>query len=135
MSIIGHSNGHANGSNGHSNGTNGSTKTPYEKFATGLEVPAPYGTISCKLWCEDGNASWTPGKTYFPISMAMVGITLSLHVGVEKIIALHGWQDNCGTFDELIPLITTKAVIVAVDFPGHGRSSHLPVGIPYSDLK
>ena len=50
-------------------------------------------------------------------------------------IALHGWQDNSGTFDAVIPLLRLRnhLRIVAIDLPGHGLSSHCPKGI-YSDL-
>lgn len=48
--------------------------------------------------------------------------------------ALHGWQDNCGTFDAMIPKLPENYYIVAIDFPGHGLSSHLPAGSPYNDI-
>lgn len=48
-------------------------------------------------------------------------------------LALHGWQDNCGTFDKLIPLLPDHYYVVAIDFPGHGWSSHLPKGTFYND--
>lgn len=47
---------------------------------------------------------------------------------------MHGWQDNCGTFDKLIPLLPDYYYVVAIDFPGHGWSSHLPKGTFYNDI-
>ncbi|MCS5712614.1 alpha/beta fold hydrolase [Candidatus Berkiella aquae] len=44
-------------------------------------------------------------------------------------LALHGWLDNAGTFDRLAPLLKTSH-IVAIDFPGHGFSSHKPMACP-----
>lgn len=46
-------------------------------------------------------------------------------------LALHGWQDNCGTFDRLIPLLPADIPILAIDLPGHGKSSHYPKGMQY----
>lgn len=46
----------------------------------------------------------------------------------QPIVAIHGWQDNAGTFDKLIPLLPSNVAILAIDLPGHGLSSHLPSG-------
>jgi len=44
-------------------------------------------------------------------------------------------QDNAGTFDRLLPLLDLKSMyVLCVDLPGHGLSSHLPPGVPYTDL-
>ncbi|XP_065361608.1 serine hydrolase-like protein [Calliphora vicina] len=50
---------------------------------------------------------------------------------VRPILALHGWQDNLGTWDRLIPLLPQHIGILCIDFPGHGRSSRYPNGITY----
>ena len=46
----------------------------------------------------------------------------------HKILALHGWLDNCRSFHLLAPSLVTKlqgsAEIIALDLPGHGWSSH-----------
>lgn len=64
----------------------------------------PLGTIAAKVWGpEDG----------------------------RPVLAMHGWQDNCGTFDKLIPLLSEKLRIVAFDFLGHGYSSHKGPGQTY----
>lgn len=44
---------------------------------------------------------------------------------------MHGWQDNCGSFDPLIQLLPDKRPVLAIDYPGHGYSSHLPKGQIY----
>lgn len=46
-------------------------------------------------------------------------------------LAIHGWQDNCGTFDRLIPLLPEGLSVLAIDLPGHGKSSHYPKGMQY----
>ena len=38
---------------------------------------------------------------------------------------LHGFSDNCGSFDCLLPLFPPNQKIIAIDIPGHGFSSHL----------
>ncbi|KAI4460453.1 epoxide hydrolase [Holotrichia oblita] len=49
----------------------------------------------------------------------------------RPIVAFHGWQDNCGTFDTLIPLLPKHIPYLALDCPGHGFSYKLPAGVPY----
>lgn len=47
------------------------------------------------------------------------------------ILGFHGFQDNAGTFDRLVPYLSNSLYFVAVDLPGHGMSSHMPLGLPY----
>lgn len=51
---------------------------------------------------------------------------------VRPILSLHGWQDNAGTFDNLIPRLPMHLSFLALDLPGHGLSSRLPDGEYYS---
>ncbi|XP_020292641.1 probable serine hydrolase isoform X2 [Pseudomyrmex gracilis] len=41
----------------------------------------------------------------------------------QPIVALHGRQDNSGSFDKLMPLLPNISVL-CLDLPGHGLSSH-----------
>lgn len=50
----------------------------------------------------------------------------------KPIICLHGWQDNAGSFDRLIPLLPKDYSYLAIDFLGHGRSSWIAKGVPYN---
>lgn len=50
---------------------------------------------------------------------------------VKPFICLHGWQDNAGTFDRLIPLLPQQFSYLSLDFPGHGKSSWQPHGVSY----
>ncbi|CAK1550665.1 unnamed protein product [Leptosia nina] len=69
-----------------------------------VKIPVPWGNIVAKLW---GNENKRP------------------------LLAIHGWQDNCGVWDPLASLISDKVPILAIDMPGHGFSSWLPPGIVY----
>jgi len=50
-----------------------------------------------------------------------------------RILALHGWQDNSGSFDLLAPMIVKASPVpiqvVCLDFAGHGRSDHRRNGV------
>ena len=71
-----------------------------------LRLPLPYGHLAAKEW---GNPNGLP------------------------VLAVHGWLDNAGSFDPLIPYISKphNLHIVAIDEPGVGFSSHKPPGSEY----
>ncbi|CAN9510474.1 unnamed protein product [Ophioblennius macclurei] len=69
-----------------------------------LSVPVPWGEIRGKSWGPDGG---------YPV------------------LCLHGWADNCGSFDGLIPLLPKECRFLAMDLAGHGFSSHRPPGVRY----
>lgn len=52
----------------------------------------------------------------------------------RPILLVHGYSDNAGTFDTLIPLLPNEFSYLAIDFPGHGFSSHLPKGCFYHSI-
>jgi pimeloyl-ACP methyl ester carboxylesterase len=39
-------------------------------------------------------------------------------LSINPILCLHGWLDNAGTFDRLIPLLPREFSYLAIDFPG-----------------
>ncbi|XP_065332861.1 probable serine hydrolase isoform X2 [Cloeon dipterum] len=65
-----------------------------------VRIPVPWGHIAGKKWGEPEEI---------------------------PVIAIHGWRDNAGTFDTLAPLL--KFNFLAIDLPGHGLSSHIPIGV------
>nr|XP_021150721.1 serine hydrolase-like protein 2 isoform X3 [Columba livia] len=72
-----------------------------------LKFPVPWGHVAAKAWGpSDGH----------------------------PVLCLHGWLDNANTFDKLIPLLPRDYYYVAMDFSGHGWSSHRPAGSPYHFL-
>ncbi|VVC25371.1 Alpha/beta hydrolase fold-1,Alpha/Beta hydrolase fold [Cinara cedri] len=66
-----------------------------------ISIPVPWGHIAAKTWG---------------------------HPLATRVLCLHGKQDNCGTFDRLIPLLRQGFYFVCIDIPGHGHSSHFPPG-------
>ncbi|KAJ3642706.1 hypothetical protein Zmor_025464 [Zophobas morio] len=72
-----------------------------------IKIPVPWGHVAGKWW----------GPT-----------------DIRPILAIHGWQDNCGTFNRLLPLITQDVGFLAIDLPGHGYSSHIPDGFYYHNI-
>ncbi|KAL1116218.1 hypothetical protein AAG570_005713 [Ranatra chinensis] len=44
---------------------------------------------------------------------------------VQPILALHGWQDNAGTWEPLLKMMPGHLSVLALDLPGSGLSSHL----------
>ncbi|XP_076306495.1 serine hydrolase-like protein [Tachypleus tridentatus] len=69
-----------------------------------IQIPLPYGHLAVKDW---GPPDGLP------------------------VLALHGWLDNAGSFDTLIPLLLSDLRVIALDLPGHGLSSHKPPGSTY----
>jgi len=70
-----------------------------------VRIPAPWGHIAGRWY---GNPKERP------------------------ILAIHGWLDNLGTFDRLIPLLPDYIGVLCIDLPGHGRSSSIQPGMHYS---
>lgn len=50
--------------------------------------------------------------------------------GGPRVIALHGWLDNAGSFVPLAPHLPGLD-LAALDMPGHGASAHLPPAADY----
>uniref|UniRef100_A0A8C5JEP2 Serine hydrolase like 2 n=1 Tax=Junco hyemalis TaxID=40217 RepID=A0A8C5JEP2_JUNHY len=78
-----------------------------ENDRSSLKFPVPWGHVAAKAW---GPSEGHP------------------------VLCLHGWLDNANTFDKLIPLLPRGCYYVAMDFSGHGLSSHRPAGCPYHFL-
>lgn len=63
------------------------------------------------------------------VSAAGLRLAATMH-GPEHapaLLALHGWLDNAASFHALAGHLPERRVI-ALDFPGHGRSAHLAAG-------
>ncbi|XP_017461428.1 PREDICTED: probable serine hydrolase [Rhagoletis zephyria] len=94
--------------------TNGVAEAPIKANSNGcyrdedswkeVSIAVPWGTVAGKWWGPQNR---------------------------QPILALHGWQDNAGTFDRLCPLLPAHIPILCIDLPGHGKSSHYPKGMQY----
>lgn len=73
----------------------------------------------------------TPKEVKIPVKWGHVSGKLWGNENEQPILALHGWQDNAGTWDTLAPLLYKKRPILAIDFPGHGLSSWFPPGMSF----
>ncbi len=51
----------------------------------------------------------------------------------QPMVLLHGWLDNSASFRTLVEHFQDYRIL-AVDFPGHGHSEHLPEGMAYHFL-
>ncbi|XP_020794212.1 serine hydrolase-like protein [Boleophthalmus pectinirostris] len=81
------------------------TTSTVKQAVTELSVPVPWGEIRGKVWGPEHG---------------------------RPVLCIHGWADNCGTFNTLIPLLPKECRYVAVDLAGHGLSSHRPPGVFYT---
>lgn len=79
-----------------------------EREVRELQIPIPYGHLAAKQW-----------------------LPTSAEDPRRRVLLLHGFQDNAGSFDHLVPRLDPRWHAVALDFTGHGLSSHLPKGAPY----
>jgi pimeloyl-ACP methyl ester carboxylesterase len=69
----------------------------------------------------------TPQEIRLPARGLMLA-GLRWHAGAEcRVLATHGWLDSAATFNELAPRLE-NCDVVALDLPGHGRSSHRGTG-------
>lgn len=52
----------------------------------------------------------------------------------KPILCLHGYLDNSNSYKPLAEHLTktNEFYMIAIDFPGHGFSSKIPDGIPYT---
>lgn len=75
-----------------------------EDEAEEVKIPMPWGHVSGKWWGSKD---------------------------VRPVLCIHGWQDNAGTFDTLIPLLPKHLSYLSIDIPGHGHSSWYPDGMNY----
>ena len=81
-----------------------------------VTFPVPWGVIAGKQWTSVGDAC----------------------AASVQWVALHGYLDSAASFDQLAPLLTSASpghAVLALDYPGHGRSSPLAPGQMYHLLE
>ncbi|OXU24270.1 hypothetical protein TSAR_009628 [Trichomalopsis sarcophagae] len=72
---------------------------------TPVQIDVPWGKIEAKLWGSKDK---------------------------QPLLAIHGWMDNAGSFDNIAPLLKHSSIL-AIDLPGHGLSSWIPKGFLYGE--
>uniref|UniRef100_A0A2H8TQU1 Serine hydrolase-like protein n=1 Tax=Melanaphis sacchari TaxID=742174 RepID=A0A2H8TQU1_9HEMI len=75
-----------------------------------ISIPVPWGHIAAKLWRKSG-ADGDRG---------------------ERVMCLHGYWDNCASFDGLIPALDGGRTYLCFDWPNHGGSSGTPPGVRWT---
>jgi len=90
------------------------------------------------LVCADGTKlagqSWkcnnqNDGNPNHPSSLDQYPPTTT----TRHILCLHGWMDNCRSFYQISPALASNGNnyhVIALDLPGHGRSSHKSIDAP-----
>jgi pimeloyl-ACP methyl ester carboxylesterase len=67
-------------------------------------------------------------------SIVLANITLAAKVwqgnGAGKLLLIHGWMDNCASFDALMPHLNYEQA-VCIELAGHGHSQHRSSGCSY----
>lgn len=85
---------------------------------------APVAT-EVNLQCSDGIR--IAGQSWKQASDDGALLTEGNSTGSRRILCLHGWMDNAASFHILAPALVNRfpaTELVALDFPGHGLSSH-----------
>ncbi|KAI4871989.1 hypothetical protein NFI96_034503 [Prochilodus magdalenae] len=70
-----------------------------------FRMPVPWGEMRGRIWGPDHG---------------------------RPVLCVHGWSDNSGSFNTLIPLLPSDWRCLAIDLAGHGLSSHRPPGVFYT---
>lgn len=80
-----------------------------EMLSTQVSVPVPWGNVKCQVFGD-------PTKK-----------------NAKPILSIHGYLDNSNSFKPVANyMCQDEYFIIAIDLPGHGLSSPLPQGIPYT---
>lgn len=79
-----------------------------------------------RLPCNDGTIL---GAQYWKRTTSATNFSTGQEL---TILCLHGWLDNCRSFHYLAPTLASRlnANVVALDYPGHGESSHRSLDAP-----
>ncbi|XP_059491207.1 probable serine hydrolase [Neocloeon triangulifer] len=64
-----------------------------------IKIPVPWGHIAAKWWGPQDK---------------------------QPVLAIHGWQENCNSFDPLMKILPADLSVLAIDMPGNGFSSRYP---------
>lgn len=67
------------------------------------------------------------------INLSFGQLSVQLYGDQQKpvLFCLHGWLDNSASLECLAHELADHFYLVLIDFPGHGKSDHLPIGSDY----
>jgi pimeloyl-ACP methyl ester carboxylesterase len=89
--------------------------------------------------CAEGDCKYEPREITFKTPYGQIAcLEWGQREAPNKILCAHGWLDNAGSFEPLVPFILkhqnnySKYHVVAMDMPGVGHSSHRPPGSEYT---
>lgn len=99
-------------------------KTLWNAFTATIATTTPTAQ-EIQLACSDGVK--LAAQLWSPVTDVLGGAG---GVSSRTIVCLHGWMDNCRSFHQLGPVLGLEHTVVALDFPGHGRSSHKSIDAP-----
>ena len=80
----------------------------------------------------------TAGEVHTNNTAVLVTVWTRACAASVQWVALHGYLDSAASFDQLAPLLTSASpghAVLALDYPGHGRSSPLAPGQMYHLLE
>ena len=88
-------------------------------------------TLAAQSWyCRRPTA--TPNDNHDSSDPSLQSGTATTPPPPRHILCLHGWLDNCRSFYQLAPALAQAGDyhVIALDLPGHGRSSHKSIDAP-----
>ena len=127
------------------------TGTATASLLAAMTLPHTFRTgIERTFTCSDGlklaakywkHSTSTTGST-ISTSQNVASTSTSNKINNRRILCLHGWLDNCASFHLLAPSLVngdgqcgpSAVEVLALDFPGHGLSSHKSADGPTSLL-
>ncbi|XP_043256452.1 serine hydrolase-like protein [Colletes gigas] len=71
-----------------------------------------------------------PAEVKLPVPWGHVAAKIYGPLQESKILVVHGYLDNAGSFNRLLEFLPEHYNYVCIDLPGHGLSSPFPSGVP-----
>jgi pimeloyl-ACP methyl ester carboxylesterase len=78
---------------------------------------------------DSNQSNWVEHQFHLDTSClaAIVSNSLFNQANVQSkipLLCLHGWLDNAASFLPMMPILSQHYDVIAIDLPGHGKSSH-----------